>query len=287
VEGTLVDHDGDPIAARTEVMLLEESKGRWEFAYVVLSETDGRWEFYGLPAGRYAVGTKSALEDLGTIREGEERHSVKVRTTVPAYYPVELATTGYGQSVWTATLHRRMAPVLPVELTPQLEVYPMRDRITGPAVPAGDYTLRAFEKTPEGIRTLIEQPFTVRGHEELQPIAPNRFAALTLRVRDFLEGTKLRLEALEAGNQTDLSYGVDETGTVRVASLSPGRYRISAVASNGEALQVEPGELTMPGGPMTFAIRNRGPEEKKTPRIPEGKAAFYVLTEAGYFEDKP
>ncbi len=286
LRGRVVDSDGDPIE-RLQVMLLDHENGRWEFASVTASAGDGSWEFYGLPPGRYAIGLPGLIEEVGPLREGEERSALSVRLPAPAPVIVELNTPGFGSAIWSATLQRRLAPFLPVELTPQLQVYPLHDRILGPNVPPGDYTLRLFEKVPAGLRTLLEQPLTVGRQEEPQPLRPGRFSPLALRTRNFLPGTRLRLAALAPGNQTDLTYSLDASGSLTVPSLSPGNYRLSATAADDTVLEVSPSQFDMRDAPLTLAIANQGPVQKETPRLPLGRAAFFVLTAEGYREDQP
>ncbi len=274
VEGRLVDPDGDPLA-RQEVFLLEEERGQWQFAAVVPSQDDGSYSFYGIAPGRYAVAVMGALEDLGTLRYGEERSGLELRLPAPSRYRVELRTSGYGRMVENATLQPRGAPALPPELAPQLETYPLRDQVLGPKVPAGEYTLRLFTAGPGFKRLLLEQNLSVREDAEAVPLAPSRYPDLALRASGFQAGSHLRLESIEPGNESFWEVSTDESGAVIFEGVSRGRYRWEAKDPRGAPLEVAPAEIDFQGAPVE--LLSKGPRRKVVVEMPKSEAKLYSV----------
>ncbi len=251
VEGRVVDEYRDPVV-HGEVMLLERVKDAWEFAYVVALPADGRFEFFGIPPGRYALGCKGHLQDLGDLMPGDDRHTLEMRIANAEGLRTEFSTHGFGNAVWSATVESLRSPGLPIELLPNVIAKPRQEELYGD-LPPGDYILRVFQKTSLGLHALVEQPVMIRGPGERIYLTPSAFSPLTLRAHGIGPSTRLRVQSLNPSNITDLDIPVEDGETFTIPSLSPGRYKVTSNAP------LAPHEFTMPAGKYHVDFRAQAP----------------------------
>lgn len=273
VDGRVVDENRDPIAYG-EVMLLEEVEGRWEFAYVVPLSPEGRFEIFGIPPGRFALGTKGQLQILGDLKPGDEKANLEIRIPNAEGFRTEFITKGFGHAVWQATVENLKAPGLPIELLPTVLAYPLRKTLHA-NLPPGDYLLRVFQKTDLGLHTLVEQPVIIRGQEEPILLAPSAFSPLSLRAVGIPAATRIRIKSLNPSNLTELDIPLEDGETFTLPSLSPGRYQISS------QVFLEPQEFTMPAARHHLDLRATAPLQTRQLELSPGHApVLYRAAEA-------
>jgi hypothetical protein len=251
VEGRVVDEDRDPVP-RGEMMLLERVKDAWEFAYVVALPADGRFEFFGIPEGRYAVGCKGYLQEIGALKPGESREALELRIPNAEGLRTEFLTHGFGNAVWSATVENVSSPGMPLELLPNVIARSRQEEIYGD-LPRGDYLIRVFQKTQLGLRTLVEQNVIVREAGERFYLTPSNFSPLTVRAQGIPRFTRLRIQSLNPSNLTDLDLPVEDGENFVIPSLSPGRYKVTS------QVPLEPDEFTMPASGHRLELRAQAP----------------------------